>query len=94
MVKGKEVQGVGSPSKHALPQPVLRVGFVWDFIDLLLSAQKRLDFLNALGVCGGDHLRHLNNPVALQLAVYVFIVQLPQIIGKPLVLYRRQTEKR
>ena len=37
-VKGQEVQGVGSPAEHALPQPVLRVGFVGDFIDLLLAA--------------------------------------------------------
>ena len=37
-VKGQEVKGVGSAAKHALPQPVLRVGFVWDFKDLLLSA--------------------------------------------------------
>ena len=31
-VKGQEVQGVGSAAEHALPQPILRVGFVWDFI--------------------------------------------------------------
>lgn len=36
-VKGQEVQGVGSPAEHALPQPVLRVGFIGDFIDLLLA---------------------------------------------------------
>ena len=92
-VKGQEVKGIGSAAEHALPQPVLRVGFVWDFIDLLLSAQKRLDFLNALGVCGGDHLRHLNNPVALQLAVHIVIVQLAKVIGKPLVFYSQQPEK-
>ena len=37
-VKGQEIQGVGSPAEHALAQPVLRVGFVGDFIDLLLAA--------------------------------------------------------
>ena len=37
-VKGQEVQRIGSPAEHALPQPVLRVGFVGDFIDLLLAA--------------------------------------------------------
>ena len=36
-VKRQKVQGIGSTAEHALPQPVLRVGFVWDFIDLLLS---------------------------------------------------------
>lgn len=81
-VKGQEVQGVGSPAEHTLPQPVLRVGFVGNFIDLLLEAQGRLDFLNALGACGSNHLRHLDYPVALQLAVHVIIVQLPQIIEK------------
>ena len=92
-VKGQEVKGIGSAAEHTLPQPVLRVGFVWDFIDLLLSAQKRLDFLNALGVCGGDHLRHLDNPMALQLAVHIVIVQLAKVIGKPLVFHGQQPEK-
>ena len=61
----EEVQGIGSPAEHALAQPVLRVGFIGDFIDLLLAAEERLDFLYALGVGGGNHLRHFNYPVAL-----------------------------
>ena len=85
-VKGQEVHRVGCAAEHALPQSVRRVGFIRDFVDLLLTAQKRLDFLNTLGIGGGDHFRHLDDPVPLQLAVYIFIVQLPQIVGKPLIL--------
>ena len=69
------------------------MGFIRDFVDLLLTAQKRLDFLNALGIGGSNHLGHFNDPVPLQLAVHIFIVQLPQIVGEPLVLSCQQTEE-
>ena len=85
-VERQEVHCVGCTAEHALPQSVCRVGFIRNFIDFLLAAQKRLDFLNTLGIGGGDHFRHLDDPVPLQLAVYIFIVQLPQIVGKPLIL--------
>ena len=68
-------------------------GLIRDLIDLLLTAQKRLDFLNALGIGSGDHLGHFNDPVTLQLTVHAFIVQLPQIIGEPLVLACQQPEE-
>ena len=61
--------------------------------DLLTLGQKRFDFFNALGIGGGNHLGHFNDPVTLQLAVHVFIVQLSQIIGKPLVLACQQPEE-
>ena len=49
-VEGQEVHCVGCAAEHALPQPVCRMGFIRDFVDLLLAAQKRLDFLNTLGL--------------------------------------------
>ena len=69
------------------------MGFIRDFVDLLLAAQKRLDFLNTLGIGGCDHFGHFYNPVLLQLAVYIFIVQLPQIVGKPLILACQQAKE-
>ena len=69
------------------------MGFIRDFVDLLLTAQKRLDFLNALGIGGSNHLGHFNDPVPLQLAVHIFIVQLSQIVRKPLVLACQQPEE-
>ena len=69
------------------------MGFVGNFIGFLLLAEKALDLLDALGVGGGDHLRHLNDPVTLQLAVHVVIVQPTQIIREPFVLDCQQPEK-
>jgi len=37
--------------------------------------------------------RHFDNPVTLQLTVHIVIVQLPQIIGEPLVPDCQQTEE-
>ena len=85
-VEGQEIHCVGCAAKHTLPQSICRVGFIRNFVDLLLAAQKRFDFFNALGIGGGNHLGHFDDPVTLQLAVYIFIVQLPQIVGKPLIL--------
>ena len=56
------------------------MGFVGDFIGFLLLAEKALDLLDALGVGGGDHLRHFDDPVTLQLAVHVVIIQPTQVI--------------
>ena len=56
------------------------MGLVGNFIGFLLFAEKTLDFLDALGVGGGNHLRHFNDPVTLQLSVHVVIVQPPQIV--------------
>ena len=69
------------------------MGLVGDLIGLLLFAEKTLDLLNALGVGGGDHLGHFNDPVALQFAVHVVIVQPPQVIREPLVLDGQQPEE-
>ena len=69
------------------------MGLVGDFIGFLLLAEKALDLLNALGVGGGNHLRHFDDPVTLQLAVHVVIVQPPQVIREPLVLNGQQTEE-
>ena len=56
------------------------MGLVGDLIGLLLLAEEAFDLLDALGIGGGDHLRHFNDPVALQLSVHVVIVQPPQIV--------------
>ena len=69
------------------------MGLVGDFIGLLLFAEKALDLLDALGIGGGDHLRHFDDPVALQLSVHVVIVQPPQVIREPLVLDSQQPKK-
>ena len=73
-VKGQEVQRVGSPGKHALPLMVFWVDFIRGFVGFLLAAQKGLNILNALCVRRGNHFRHFNNPMPLQLPVYVIIV--------------------
>ena len=69
------------------------MGLVGNFIGFLLLAEKTLDLLDALGIGGGDHLRHFDDPVTLQLAVHVVIVQPPQVIREPLVLDRQQPEE-
>ena len=69
------------------------MGLIGDFIGLLLFTEKTFDLLDALGIGGGDHLRHFNDPVALQLAVHVVIVQPPQVIRKPFILDCQQPEE-
>ena len=56
------------------------MGLVGNFIGFLLLAEKALDFLDAFGIGGGNHLRHFNDPVTLQLAVHVVVVQPTQVI--------------
>ena len=92
-VKGQEVQRIGSAAEHTLPFSVSRVGFVWHFIGFLLATEKRFDFLNTLGIGGGNHLRHLNQPVSLHLAIHIFIVQFFQVIGKPVILNCQQPKE-
>ena len=92
-VKGQKIQRIGSAAEHTLPFSVSRVGFVWHFIGFLLAAEKGLDFLNALGIGCGNHLRHLDQPVSLHLAVHIFIVQLFQVIGKPVILNCQQAKE-
>ena len=92
-VKGQEVQRVGRTAEHALPQPVFGLGLIGCAVGFLLAADERADFLNAFGAAGGQHLRHLDDPVALQLQKHPVIVQLFQVIGEPLVPDRQQTEE-
>ena len=80
-------------SKNTLTQTVGRMGLVGNFIGFLLLAEKTLDLLDALSIGGGDHLRHFDDPVILQLAVHVVIVQPPQVIREPLILDRQQPEE-
>ena len=93
-VKGQEVQRIGCTAKHALPWTVCRVGFIWYLINLLLAAQKRLNLLYALRIGCGNHLRHFDDPMPLQLSVDVIIVQFAQVIGKPFIPCSQQPEKR
>ena len=79
-VTGQKILPVGRASKNTLAQTVGRMCFVGDFIGLLLLAEKALDFLDAFGIGGGNHLRHFNDPVTLQLAVHVVVVQPTQVI--------------
>ena len=69
------------------------MGLVGDFIGLLLLAEKALDLFDALGIGGGDHLRHFDDPVTLQLTVHVVIVQPPQVIREPFILDSQQPEE-
>ena len=92
-VTGQKILPVGRASKDALAQTVGRMRFIGDFIGFLLLAEKALDLLDALGVGGGNHLRHFDDPVPLQLAIYVVIVQPPQVVREPLVLDCQQTEE-
>ena len=54
-VKGKKIKRVGRTAKHTLSQSVCRMGLIRYLVGFLLSAQKGLDFLNALGVGCGNH---------------------------------------
>ena len=92
-VTGQKILPVGRASKDALAQTVGRMGLVWDFIGLLLLAEKALDFRDAFGIGGGDHLRHFDDPVALQLSVHVVVVQPPQVVREPFLLDRQQPKK-
>ena len=69
------------------------MSLVGDFIGLLLFAEKTLDLLDTLGIGGGNHLRHFNDPVTLQLAVHVVVVQPPQVIREPFILDCQQPEE-
>ena len=62
----------------------------WD--EVLDTLEK--DFLNASGVGGCDHFGHFNNPVSLQFPVYIFIIQLLQIVAEPFILHGKQPEER
>ena len=79
-VTGQKILPIGRTSKDALAQTVGRMGLVGDFIGFLLLAEKALDLLDALGIGGGDHLRHFDDPVTLQFAVHIVVVQPPQIV--------------
>ena len=92
-VTGQKILPVGRASKDALAQTVGRMGLVGNFIGFLLLTEETLDFLDAFGIGGGDHLRHFDDPVTLQLAVHVVIVQPPQVIREPLILDCQQSEK-
>ena len=92
-VTGQKILPIGRVSKDALAQTVGRMGLVGNFIGFLLLTEETLDFLDALGIGSGDHLRHFDDPVTLQLAIYVVIVQPPQVIREPLVLDRQQPEE-
>ena len=93
-VARQKILTVGRASEHTLPRSVGGVHLIRHLVGLLLPAQKGLDLLDASGACRRDHLGHLDDPVALQLAVDVLIVELAQIVGKPLVPDRQKTEKR
>ena len=92
-VKGQEVHRIGAAAEHALPQPVRRVCFIRHLIGFLRPTDKGFNLFSALGVGGGDHFRHFNNPVSLHLAVNVVVVNPFQVIGKPLVHDRQQPEE-
>ena len=58
-----------------------------------MATDKGADLLNALGVAGGQHLRHLDDPVALQLGKHLVIIQLFQVIREPLILYSQEAKE-
>ena len=76
-----EVQEVPSFEK------VVGLGLIGRAVGFFLAADKGADLLNAFGVTGGQHLRHLDDPVALQLGKHLVIIQLFQVIREPLILY-------
>ena len=92
-IKREEIQRVGGTAEHTLPQPVFGLGFIGRAVGFLLAADKGADLLDALGVTGGQHLRHLDDPVALQLGKHLVIIQLFQIIGEPLILYSQEAKE-
>ena len=92
-VTGQKILPVGRASKDALAQTVGRMGLIGNFIGFLLFAEETLDFLDALGIGGGDHLGHFDDPVALQFAVHVVVVEPTQVVREPLVLDCQQPEK-
>ena len=93
-VTGQEVLSIGRSCKDTLPQTICRVCFIRDFVGFFLLAEKALDFFNAFGIGSRNHFRHFHNPVALQLAEHVIIIQSPQIIREPFIFDSKQPEKR
>ena len=93
-VTGEKILSVGRTCKDTLPQTVCRVRFIRDFVGFFLLAEKALDFFNAFGIGSRNHFRHFHDPVALQLAEHVIIVQSPQIIREPFIFDSKQPEKR
>jgi len=92
-VTGQKILPIGRASKDALAQTVGRMGLVGDFIGFLLFTEKTFDLLDTLGIGGGDHLRHFDDPVALQLSVHIVVVQPPQVVREPFILDRQQPKK-
>ena len=92
-VTGQKILPVGRASKNTLAQTVGRMGLVGDFIGFLLFTKKTFDLLDTLGIGGGDHLRHFDDPVALQLSVHIVVVQPPQVVREPFILDRQQPKK-
>ena len=92
-VTGQKILSIGRASKDALAQTVSRMGLIGNFIGFLLFTEETLDFLDALGIGSGDHLRHFDDPVALQLSVHVVVVQPPQVVREPFILDRQQPKK-
>ena len=76
-----------------MPQPVFGLGLIGRAVGFFLAADKGADLLNAFGVTGGQHLRHLDDPVALQLGKHLVIIQLFQVIREPLILYSQEAKE-
>ena len=81
------------PAEHTLPQSVFGLGFIGRPVGFLLAADERTDFLNAFGAASSQHLRHLDDPVTLQLQIHPVVIQFFQVVRKPLVPDRQQAEE-
>ena len=93
-VKWQKIQCVGSAAKHALAKPIIRLFIIRNFIGFLLTAEERFYIFNAFCIGCGNHLRHFHNPMTLHFTKYIVILQLFQIICKPLVFYGKKTKER
>ena len=84
---------IRGPGKDTLPRTILRQLVVFGPVRFLLAREEALDGLVGLGVDGGHHLRHLNDPVTLKLFVNVIRFQVLQIVAEPFVIGAEEPEE-
>ena len=92
-VKRNELPCVRWTCKDTLTLPVFLIFIIRVPVSVFLSGQEWLDFLIALCTDCSNHLRHFHNPVSPEMLVYLTVIQLLQIIRKPVIVQCKKTEK-
>ena len=90
----QKVHSVGGSSEYTLARAVCREAVIGHFVGVLTAGEEGLDFLDALGVGRSDHLGHLHNPVGHDTPVDVLVVQLANVVRKPVLLHGEKADER